>query len=267
MIKLINYDLGYELGRNITAVTFDLWDTIIDDESDEPKRAQQGLRPKPEERHHLVLEALNQHEEISSVDLAIGYGVVNAAFAKCWKGHSITWTAKERLTVLLAGLGRTLPKAELEALAHAQECLELDVPPNPIIGAREAVAELASRYKLCVISDTIITTGTGLREWLEMHDMKQFFSGFAFSDEVGKSKPNRAMFDSAANQLGTELSQMVHIGDRDHNDIKGPQALGMKGVLFTAKRDMDKDITSADAICQRHSDLPAIIDALDKVGA
>jgi HAD superfamily hydrolase (TIGR01549 family) len=250
------------LGAKITAVTFDLWDTIIDDESDEPKRAQQGLRSKSEERHNLVLEALNQHEPISSADLAIGYGVVNAAFVKCWKGNSITWTAKERLSVLLLGLDRTLPETELDSLAHAQERLELDVPPNPIIGARKAVAELASRYKLCVISDTIITSGIGLREWLEMHDMKHFFSGFSFSDEVGNSKPNRAMFESAASQLGTEFSQMVHIGDRDHNDIKGPQALGMKGVLFTAKRDMDKDTTSADAICQCHADLPAIIDAL-----
>jgi putative hydrolase of the HAD superfamily len=250
------------LGSKITAVTFDLWDTIIDDESDEPKRAQQGLRSKSDERHHLVLEALNKHEPISSADLAVGYGVVNAAFLKCWKGHSITWTVKERLSVLLAGLNRKLPEVELDALADAQERLELDVPPDPIVGAKEALAELANRYKLCVISDTIITSGSGLREWLEMHGMKNFFSGFAFSDEVGNSKPNCAMFASAASQLGTEFSQMVHIGDRDHNDIKGPQALGMKGVLFTAKRDMDKDTTSADSICQQHADLPKIIDAL-----
>ena len=72
------------------------------------------------------------------------------------------------------------------------------------------------------------------------------------------------MFDSAANQLGSKFSQMVHIGDRDHNDIKGPQALGMKGVLFTAKRDMDKGTTSADAICDSHADLPATIDALSE---
>ena len=248
----------------IKAVTFDLWDTIIDDESDEPKRAAQGLRSKPDERHHLVLEALNRHQPISTEDLAIGYGVVNAAFVKCWKGHSITWTAKERLSVLLTGLGRTLPEDELDALAHAQERMELDVPPGPIAGAKDAVAELASRYKLCVISDTIITPGTGLREWLEMHDMKQYFSGFAFSDEVGNSKPNRAMFDSAASQMGVEFHEMVHIGDRDHNDIKGPQSLGMKAVLFTAKRDMDKATTSADAICERHADLPAIIDALSE---
>ncbi|GIT27925.1 MAG: hypothetical protein CM1200mP41_39690 [Gammaproteobacteria bacterium] len=30
----------------IKAVTFDLWDTVIHDDSDEPKRAAQGLRSK-----------------------------------------------------------------------------------------------------------------------------------------------------------------------------------------------------------------------------
>ena len=67
-----------------------------------------------------------------------------------------------------------------------------------------------------------------------MHDLLQHFRGFAFSDEVGRSKPHRAMFDAAARELGVPLERMVHIGDRDHNDVKGPQALGMKAVLFTA---------------------------------
>ena len=55
---------------------------------------------------------------------------------------------------------------------------------------------------------------------------------------------------------------MNHIGDRDHNDIKGPQALGMKAVLFVATRAHDKDRTSADAICASHAELPAVIDGL-----
>ncbi len=251
------------MSNKIKAVTFDLWDTIIDDESDEPKRLAAGLRSKPDERHHLVLEALNRHQPISSDDLKIAYGVANAAFVKCWKGHFITWTARERLEVLLNGLNRTLPDDELDALADAQGRMEVDIPPDPIAGAKEAVADLASRYKLCVVSDTIVTPADGLREWLEIHDLKQYFSGFAFSDEVGRSKPDRSMFDSAAGQVGAEFSEMVHIGDRDHNDIKGPQALGMKAVLFIAKRANDKDTTSADAICERHADLPGVIDALN----
>jgi len=44
----------------IKAVTFDLWDTVIHDDSDEPKRAAQGLRSKKEERRFLLWEALNE---------------------------------------------------------------------------------------------------------------------------------------------------------------------------------------------------------------
>ena len=36
----------------------------------------------------------------------------------------------------------------------------------------------------------------------------------------------------------------------------------MKAVLFTAARAHDKDRTSADAICERHADLPDVIDRL-----
>jgi len=55
---------------------------------------------------------------------------------------------------------------------------------------------------------------------------------------------------------------MVHVGDRDHNDIKGAQALGMKAILFTGTRDKDKAITTADAICVHHRELPGIVRSL-----
>ena len=70
------------------------------------------------------------------------------------------------------------------------------------------------------------------------------------------------MFDAAATQLGVELNEIVHVGDRDHNDVKGPQSLGMKAILFTASRAQDKATTSADAICERHADLPSVVDRL-----
>ncbi len=83
---------------------------------------------------------------------------------------------------------------------------------------------------------------------------------------MGRSKPHPEAFSAAARQIGVELTEMVHVGDRDHNDIKGPQSLGMKAVLFTATRDRDTNITSADAICERPEDLPAIIDRLAREG-
>lgn len=245
----------------IKAVTFDLWDTVFDDESDEPKRLAAGLLGKAETRHKLLFEALQHHHEVSRADVNLAYAVANAAFYKVWQEASITWTCRERLQVLLNGLGKPLPDDELTTLADAMGQLEVDVPPDILPGVREAIHALSERYKLCVVSDTIVTPGSGLRDILAHHDLLQYFSGFAFSDEVGRSKPDAAMFESAQQQMGVSFEQMIHIGDRDNKDIKGAQAVGMKAILYTEKRDADRYTTSADAVCTTHSDLAGIINA------
>ncbi len=252
--------------QTIKAVTFDLWDTLIEDESDEPKRKAGGLRTKPEERPHLVWEALNRQAPVSRDDVDLAYRVADAAFINLWKRHSVTWTIADRIDVVLQGLQQTLPDAEREALIAAIGAMEVDIPPDPISGVADALEDLSRRYKLAIVSDTIVTPGSGLRDLLDKHGLKQFFSAFAFSDEVGRSKPHRAMFDAAASQLAVDVTEMVHVGDRDHNDVRGPQALGMKAVLFTATRDNDKDTTSADAVCPDYDSLIVAIDAMAAEG-
>ncbi|MEM7225395.1 MAG: HAD family hydrolase [Pseudomonadota bacterium] len=246
----------------IKAVTFDLWDTIVYDDTDEPKRAAQGLRSKKEERRHLLWLALEQQAPIDKDRVWLAYDVMEAAFNKVWHDQHVTWTVEERLMVALAGLKRSLPAEALAEVVRAHEIMEVEIYPDAIEGIGEALNDLSQRYKLCIVSDAIVTPGRGLRELLSKHGLKDYFSGFAFSDEVGHSKPHRAMFESAASQLGVEIHEMVHLGDRDHNDVKGPQAAGMKAILLTAARANDKAITSADAICDRLQDLPAIVDRL-----
>ena len=247
----------------IKAVTFDLWDTIVHDDSDEPKRKAKGLRGKKAERRHLVWEALNRQAPIDLADVTLAYNVADAAFNTVWHDQHITWCIADRLRVMLNGLGRTLPDDAFAEIVRLHEDMEITVCPDPIPGIAEALAALKERgYKLCIVSDAIVSPGRCLRQLLDHYDLKRYFDGFAFSDEVGYSKPHRTMFESAARQMGVEIPEMVHIGDRDHNDVKGPQALGMKAVLFTATRPVDKDRTSADAICERHVDLPDIIDRL-----
>ena len=250
----------------IKAVTFDLWDTMVDDDSDEPKRAAQGLRSKRDERRHLMWAALNEIEPIDLARVTLAYDTADAGFNVVWKELHINWTVEQRLRVVLNGLGRSLPQDAFDRLVADTGQMEVAIPPDPIEGIGEALAELAQRYKLAVVSDAIVTPGTGLKAILEGHGLAQYFSAFAFSDEVGHSKPHRSMFDCACEGLGVAVEEIVHIGDRDHNDVKGPHALGAKAILFTATRDADKDATTADAICERHGDLPAIVDRLAAAG-
>jgi len=250
------------VSRKIKAVTFDLWDTIVHDDSDEPKRKAKGLRTKKVERRHLLWQALNSQKPIGEAEVTLAYDVADAAFNRVWHYQHVTWTIGERLDVAMKGLGRTLPADVFAEVVRKHEDMEVDIRPDLIPGIAEALAAIHGRYRTCIVSDAIVSPGSALRRLLESYDLARHFDGFAFSDEVGHSKPHRSMFESAARQMGVAIEEMVHIGDRDHNDVKGPQKLGMKAILFIATRSVDKDKTSADAVCAAHGELLATIDRL-----
>ena len=243
----------------LKVVSFDLWDTLVDDNSDEAVRAERGLRSKQDERRHLVWQALSEIEPIEMERVALAYDTADAAFNIVWKQMHISWTLEQRLNVVLSGLGRTLPGESFAQLLDRTARMEVEIPPNPIADVDSSLRELSQNFKLCVCSDAIVTPGTGLRQILEGHGLKKYFSAFAFSDEVGHAKPHHSMFDAVAGQLGVERHEIVHVGDRDQNDVKGPHAIGAQAVLFTATRADDKGMTSADAICGSHKDLPGVI--------
>jgi len=246
----------------IQAVSFDLWDTLVFDDSDEPKRAERGLPSKAEVRRPSIWEALQRQAPLPREILDAAYGVLDAAFVRVWREHSITWTVRERVELLLQGLGRSLPAPDLAALVEGLERMEVDIPPDPVPGIAEGLAALRERYRLCIVSDAIFTPGRLLRDLLDAHGLRDFFDAFVFSDEAGRSKPHRRVFDAAAKRLDVPRERIVHVGDRQHNDIAGPQALGMKAILYVGARADDRDATTADAICERFADLPSTIDAL-----
>jgi putative hydrolase of the HAD superfamily len=246
----------------LKAVSLDLWDTILDDDSDEPKRQARGLRSKRAERRHLLWEALQPLGAVSLDDVSKAFDAADDAFDKMWRVNAVTWPIAERLQAALMWLDRELPEDDLENLARAIGRMELEVMPDLVAGIDEAVKTLAETYKLCVVSDAIVTPGPSLRMLLERHNLSRYFQGFAFSDEVGRSKPHPSVFESAAKQLGVAVGEMVHVGDREVNDIEGAKALGMRAVLFTAKRAQEKPKTAADAVCVAADALPATIESL-----
>ena len=148
----------------IRAVTFDLWDTVLIDDSDEPKRAAQGLESKPLARRNLVRQFLARHEPISPEQIDLTYGTVDAAFRQVWYGQNVTWTVRERLSVLLKGLKRNLPEPELDELIRLHEDMELAVRPDLASDVAEALSSLQGKYKMGVISDAIFSPGRALRQ-------------------------------------------------------------------------------------------------------
>jgi HAD superfamily hydrolase (TIGR01549 family) len=250
----------------IRAVTFDLWDTVLVDDSDEPKRKNMGLLPKPQDRRRLVLEFLEKHAPVSVKEVNAAYDAVDSAFNHTWHQEHITWTVTQRLTRLLSDLNRDLPENELSELVRLHEEMELGVRPDLAPGAREALQALRGSYRLGVISDTIFSSGRTLRRILEAEGLLDLFDACVFSDEVGRSKPDRLMFETAAELLGIDIGELVHVGDREQNDVAGPQAIGARAILVTVVKDRRAGPSKADAICKDYRELPRLVDSLNAGG-
>ncbi len=246
----------------IRAVTFDFWDTLVHDDSDEPKRAALGLRDKREERRHQVWEALNVVEPISRERVFLAYDTAEAGFHATWRENAVNWTVEQRLRIVIEGLGRSLPEEAFARLVERHARMEVEVPPDPVEGVAETLEMLARHYPLAIVSDAIVTPGREIRALLEHYGLLAHFSAFVFSDEIGRSKPDPAMFACVCRELGVAPSEIVHVGDREGTDVRGVQALGGRAVLFVGARKDDLDNTRADAVCHRMADLPGIIEEL-----
>ena len=70
------------------------------------------------------------------------------------------------------------------------------------------------------------------------------------------------MVDSTT-RMGRGPVRIAHVGDREHNDIAGPHAVGARGVLLTVAKDRGSANTNADGVCDDYGKLPTTIDALD----
>ncbi len=246
----------------IRAITFDLWDTVFVDDSDEPKRADEGLAAKPIERRNLVEKFLKQTNPVARELIDVACDTTDAAFRQVWYGRNITWTVHERLAVLLKRLDRQLPPGKMDELVRLHEDMELGPRPDIAPGVTEALKELHGSYRLGVISDAIFSPGRALRQLLGHYDLLKYFDSFVFSDEIGFAKPTPALFESVANELGVELAEVAHIGDREEKDIAGPHAVGAKAILCTVVKDRGSEKTAADAICRSFEELPAILENL-----
>ena len=250
--------------KKIKAITFDLWDTVFIDDSDEPKRKASGRPTKVIERRRLVHEFVNRHSRVSQEIVNAVYDTADAAFRSVWHDQHVTWTVAERLTILLKGLGQTLPDSEMDELIRLHEEMELEFRPDFIPGVHDAIRALHKNYKLGVISDAIFSPGRALRALLEGEGLLQYFDVFVFSDEIRYSKPEPVVFQAALKGFDIKPGQMVHIGDREHNDIAGPQPLGVKAILCTAAIDRDSENTNAEATFSNYKDLPDIIEKLNQ---
>lgn len=104
---------------------------------------------------------------------------------------------------------------------------------RPVPGAIEAIEELAERdLHVGVISDVDADEG---RRILEGFGVLDEFDSITTSEEVGRTKPDPAMFETALRAAEVDPARSLMIGDRYEHDVAGADAVGMHGVAFGAE--------------------------------
>jgi HAD superfamily hydrolase (TIGR01549 family) len=246
----------------VKSITFDFWDTLVIDDSDEVKRKELGLDTKLQTRFNLFRSAIQQSGFIGNLELAKNkFENANQRFQHLWTQEHRTPSVAERLGWAYLDLGLVRDQVFLK-LVRDIEMMEVEIPPTLSPNIKDCLAKLAKVYKLGIISDTIHTPGWGLRKILEFHEIYKYFSVFVFSDEVSACKPSPVVFQRACELLQTPANAVVHVGDRESNDVLGPIKSGLNAILFTGIKDRRSESTQTQRVCRDFLELPGMLDSL-----
>jgi putative hydrolase of the HAD superfamily len=229
----------------IKAVLFDLGDTLfrllpMPDVTDEFARhlASEGIQD-PEHEAVRILETFRER-------LLAGYqrgDLVEPAIAEMVEPFI---GSDARARKLAQSLDSLLGEADVERWEQALE--------------RDAVFEHLRRRGLRIgyVSNTLTAPGL-MRRRLHEFDLLGHAEVAVFSVEQRVRKPNPEIYRAALTALAIEPGHAIFIGDRVREDVRGPQAVGIRGILTHEFRQEDPADAGPLAVLTHLSELPALI--------
>jgi FMN phosphatase YigB (HAD superfamily) len=240
----------------IEAVTFDFWNTIA--------RAPSGLMSEAR-RQAVVAACAECGVELETALLAEALSEVSHSYESSWSVGE-HFHPREGAEMLVRSLG--LEEVAAERAAEAFLTVARSAPVELSADIRPSLEALRERgIRLGIVCDVGFSGGEVLRELLEREGLLTYFSGWAFSDEVGHYKPAPQIFEAALAMLEAEPGIAMHVGDLRRTDIAGASALGMKTARYRALHDDPETEAAieADFVLDSHRELPALIDRFGRV--
>lgn len=236
----------------IKAITFDFWQTLYQSKTIDYTARIRFLKEEIESGCGVTLEQIRFETAVK---------VARDTWNRTWVEEHRTITADEWLGIVVRYLEVSVEAPHLLKMQSWMEDSVLADRPTLVPEAGEALAELSSRYRLAIISDTGLTPGRTLRRLLEEDDLVRYFTHLTFSDEVGRSKPHPDNFLATLKALEVQAAEAVHVGDMLRTDIAGAQGVGMRGVQYIG---LSQDPTSTqvrpDAVIRNHKELAGLLE-------
>ena len=247
----------------ITAVTFDLWQTLILD------NRELGLK-----RAQVRLDGAR--------DLLAGEGAtfdpdhIREAYRGCYRAcravrnnnKDVSFRAQVEIFINLIeeGLVGRLPEPTIAEIERIYAESFFDFPPRFHEATRDTLESVHKMgLRIGLISNTGMTPGYTFREFLRRHDLLGYFEALTFSDEVLLAKPSDEIFLMTMNSLGSRPDETIHVGDHVSNDVVGANRVGMKSIWirgFYEPEDPDDPDSRADVDVD---DLSGVADAVRRL--
>ncbi|MFX0028447.1 MAG: HAD family hydrolase [Candidatus Hermodarchaeota archaeon] len=206
----------------IQAITFDLWNTLINNKSYSIQRFEIFFQFLKEREIFLSIDELRDAYEKR-------FHFTEVSFEEIEFRHIYT---QERILNVLGKLNIEISKEDLEILKDDFESLMLQDPPSLKKGVKKTLEEIAPIYQIGLISNTGVTPGCIISRVLDEHEILDLFDVTIFSDETGYFKPHPIMFEIPLQKLNCKGENAIHIGDMLETDIKGANEFQMYSVWF-----------------------------------
>ena len=124
----------------------------------------------------------------------------------------------------------TATEAQVRELAEERykifvEIIELSDVILPLL------TDLAKSYRLALLSN--FPCSRSIRDGVEKLGMTQFFDAIVVSGEIGWVKPDPRPYQVLLDQLQSDPSECVYVGDNWLADVQGSKGMGMNSILTT----------------------------------
>jgi putative hydrolase of the HAD superfamily len=102
---------------------------------------------------------------------------------------------------------------------------------------------------------------------IDDNHLRQYFSAIVISAEEGFRKPDRRIFEKAAERLSLQFNEMVMVGDTLHADILGAKKCGMKTVWISRRAEYSREMLKSrsdltpDGEIHALNELPDLLDS------
>lgn len=237
--------------KRFSAVTFDLWNTLI-------VEGPCGLlRPRAE----LWLEVLaaDDHGPLDLDDVERAHAAALTAYHAAWVRNE-QFCSDEATTAVCEHLGIVPTERLRRDLVRSFHGAGLASDLHLVPGALDVLVALKEvGIGTAIICDIGLTPSSALTQHLRTFGVLEHVDVLAWSDEFGVYKPDPTIFAWTLDQLQVDASRSCHVGDRLRTDVAGARASGMSTARFTGVYDDADDMPEADYVIGSLTELLPLI--------